>query len=168
MAVDLQLVVVGVFVVVVAALAVSRRGRAFLARLMGDWMKAPRRSWSPRVHELPHIPTRAGVMVRSEPERAIAEWLFARGIRFNYEQPVGVRNWKGRESWRSADFFLPDYAVYWEHFGLWNDPEYQRKAKRKLGMYREAGYRLIVTFGGVPTELEMARKLGEFAPELRC
>jgi DNA helicase-4 len=119
-----------------------------------------------RQHAPSCIETASGIRVKSSGERAIADWLYANRIRFRYEEEIKVRNLRGNGTWRSADFYLPDYDVYWEHFGLWQDPEYQRKAKQKIAMYHEAGHRVICTFVRPPSSGEMRRKFEEHCGRL--
>jgi len=101
-------------------------------------------------------------MVRSQSERVIAEWFLDNNIRFEYERVVGVRNYRGNPTWRLPDFYLPDYGVYWEHFGRWDDEEYRIRARRKLAMYHEAGLRVICTFGYPPSPRLMQSKLAPY------
>lgn len=88
--------------------------------------------------------------VRSKSEVLIANALAANNIPYRYEQPIILKN--GR-------IVHPDFCclnlktrkeVYWEHFGLMDNPEYASNAARKLTEYSESGYKLgknlIMTF----------------------
>ena len=61
--------------------------------------------------------TLRGEVVRSYSEKVIADWLFRRGIRYDYERPVFDS--RGRRV-GVPDFYLPDYGVYFEYRGLAN------------------------------------------------
>jgi hypothetical protein len=88
------------------------------------------------IHE-PKYLTTSGVRVRSWGEQEIANFLTEQGIRFRYEREI----WLGYLRVR-PDFYLPDYDIYIEHFGVRN-LEYQRKAKVKEFLYKKQGLRLI-------------------------
>ena len=115
--------------------------------------------------------TRAGIWVRSKGEAAIANHLHDRGIRFWYERRVAVRNARGNSTWRSCDFVLDRgfwrSKLLWEHFGMWGDAAYQRRAKQKLAMYHQAGRAVVVTFGHAPSPSTMDRKLAPFVAQLK-
>lgn len=68
--------------------------------------------------------------VCSDGEKAIANFLWTRGISFIYEQPVGV----GGHLY-VPDFFLPAEGVFVEYFGLMNVEEYRRRHDSKLADY---------------------------------
>ena len=58
----------------------------------------------------------------SEGEQFIAEFLDYERINFKTEYKLS--NLKGDEkSYRKADFYLPNYKVYIEFFGQWNQSE---------------------------------------------
>ncbi|MDG7022417.1 MAG: hypothetical protein JRN07_03350 [Nitrososphaerota archaeon] len=59
--------------------------------------------------------TLQGEAVRSGAEKRVADWLFLRGIRYEYERPAFDRS--GRVISR-PDFYLPDLGVYVEYWGL--------------------------------------------------
>ncbi|MBR6700794.1 MAG: hypothetical protein IKL72_03595 [Firmicutes bacterium] len=102
-----------------------------------------------RNDELLHMTAR-GLRVRSKSELLIASALEERRLLFKYEPEI-----KGG----SNSVFRPDFVVlrpgdmkeiYWEHFGLMNDPEYEKKAMEKLIKYQKMGYclwdNLIISF----------------------
>jgi hypothetical protein len=83
--------------------------------------------------------TRKGIAVRSKSEVIIADLLHAKGIEFQYEQPLRAAD----GSWRSPDFTIEDdttgTTIYWEHLGMLQRPSYRRKWEAKLAWYRENG-----------------------------
>ncbi len=105
--------------------------------------------------------TLRGEVVRSYSEKVIADWLFRRGIRYAYEQPVfdpcgrrvGV-----------PDFYLPDYGVYVEYWGLVGaDRGYQKRMARKTERYLKNGVRVVSLY---PSDLHdlgpaIGSKLGQ-------
>ena len=86
--------------------------------------------------------------MRSKSELLIASILKRKGVLFKYECPCRLGN-----NCVYPDFTLLDVRqraeVYWEHFGMVDDPEYAAKALRKIARYCAEGIdpscRLIVT-----------------------
>lgn len=62
--------------------------------------------------------TIAGERVKSIEEAIIANFFFLNGIRYRYESeyPHDIED-NYRKRYR-PDFYLPDYDIYWEHFGV--------------------------------------------------
>lgn len=91
--------------------------------------------------------TDRGDLVASKSEEMIANLLFSRGIRYEYEKPLMIGQWH----------LKPDFTVWrkdgtmliWEHAGLMHVEEYARKFREKLRVYESAGFvpqrNLIVT-----------------------
>lgn len=82
--------------------------------------------------------TMNGEFVKSGGEKTIADYLFRKGIRYSYESPVYALD--GRFISR-PDFYLPDYEVYIEYWGMLEvaNPrtraEYVESMNWKLGKY---------------------------------
>ena len=80
------------------------------------------------------VPTVRGEFVRSPGEARIANFLFNKGIRYEYEPYIcGFR----------PDFYLPDYRVIIEYWGITHNLEYDERRYRKTAAYRAAGFALI-------------------------
>ncbi|MCI8632164.1 MAG: hypothetical protein HFE64_01585 [Lachnospiraceae bacterium] len=91
--------------------------------------------------------TDRGDLVASKSEEIIANLLFSRGIRYEYEKPMTIGNWH----------LKPDFTVWrrdgtmliWEHAGLMHLEDYAKKFRKKLMIYEEAGFvpqrNLIIT-----------------------
>ena len=80
--------------------------------------------------------TNDGHRVRSEGERKIDDFLYAKGITHEYERALPV------EDKALCDFYLPDGDVYIEYWGL-DDPEYAAKRKWKEAIYKKHGLNLV-------------------------
>jgi zinc-ribbon domain len=99
--------------------------------------------------------TLRGEVVRSESERIIADYFSRSGIRYVYEQPAMGR-WGFRRISR-PDFYLPDYGVYVEYWGLVNLPDnfarsrYERSMRWKMAQYHRNGIRFVSLY---PSELQ--------------
>lgn len=98
----------------------------------------------------PEIYTAKGGRVRSKSEVIIADLLNREGIPYRYEYPIYLKGW-GK--------VYPDFTVlnvrkrkelYWEHFGMMDDPNYVESALEKITLYEKNGIfpggNLILTF----------------------
>lgn len=63
--------------------------------------------------------TLAGERVKSQEELLIANFLFLKGVLYDYEKPYPkpYERDPGRKEYR-PDFYLPDYDIYLEHYGV--------------------------------------------------
>ena len=104
-------------------------------------------SWAGRPFspDTPLLLTARGERVRSKSEIIIADTLFRYKIPYRYEYPLQVHRTSG-----SGDTITlhPDFLclntrtrteLYWEHFGLMDDPDYSANAAGKLRLYIENG-----------------------------
>ena len=81
-----------------------------------------------------------GVYVRSLSELLIANWFYANRIVFEYEREVRFSSC-GRVA--HCDFYLPDYDVYVEFWGMESDSRYQEYKKWKEKEYAKSKLKLI-------------------------
>ena len=90
-----------------------------------------------------------GEQVRSKSEKIFADLLFNKGINYKYEHSLKVGN----------SIYYPDFTlyspytfteIYWEHFGMMDNPAYATNAIDKLYNYIKNGFipgkNLIITF----------------------
>ena len=109
--------------------------------------------------------TQQGEVVRSDSERVIADYFSRCGIRYVYEAPAMSR-WGFRRISR-PDFYLPDYGVYVEFWGLVNltnnfaRSRYERSMKWKKAQYHRNGIRLVSVYPSDLNSLDAA-----FRPKL--
>ncbi len=110
--------------------------------------------------------TMKGEVVKSGGERMIADYLFKEKIRYEYEKPA---KGKSNRTISRPDFYLPDYDVYIEYWGMVDTAdgkdrkEYVKGMEWKTAKYRKNGIRFISIY---PDEIEkldsvFARKLKE-------
>ncbi|MDA4127435.1 MAG: zinc-ribbon domain-containing protein [Thaumarchaeota archaeon] len=98
--------------------------------------------------------TQRGEVVRSNSERVIADYFSHSGIRYVYEAPAMSR-WGIRRISR-PDFYLPDFGVFVEYWGLVNLPNnfarsrYERSMRWKMAQYHRNGIRFVSLY---PSEL---------------
>jgi hypothetical protein len=115
------------------------------------------RIWQQRLYEgkgfeeeAPEIYTAKGERVRSKSEVIIADMLEREGIPYRYECPLMLKGW---------GIVYPDFTllhketrkeIYWEHFGMMDNPEYAENAVQKIALYEQNGIYpgdgLIITY----------------------
>ena len=104
--------------------------------------------------------TLRGEVVRSNSERAIADYFSRSGVRYAYERPAMSR-WGFRRISR-PDFYLPDYGVYVEFWGLVNVPDgsarsrYERSMRWKMAQYHRNGIRFVSLYPNDLNNLDAA------------
>lgn len=108
-------------------------------------------------------PTASGLKVRSKSEVIIVERLDAEGLEFEYEQELILKDNGGR--YRRV---LPDFTfntsngdkIYWEHFGLFKDYAYSRRAFDKLLLYANndilPGSNLFITADSLDGKIDVS------------
>lgn len=106
--------------------------------------------------------TKFGLNVRSRIEVMIAEALFDAGITFRYEEELKLYDEKGHAQIRYPDFTIhcsDGRKIYWEHAGMYDNPDYAAKHNEKLKLYFlndiVEPVNLIVTMENRAHELDM-------------
>ncbi|MBR5229134.1 MAG: hypothetical protein IKV96_04795 [Firmicutes bacterium] len=108
---------------------------------------------------MPELFTAKGERVRSKSEIIIADTLAKAGIPYRYEYPIEINESGVKAGWQITKDYHPDFTVlnlhsrkemYWEHFGMMDDPEYMERTLKKLHIYEQNGIfigrNLIATF----------------------
>lgn len=111
----------------------------------------------------PHY-TDKGDIVRSKSEQAISNFLYSRGIPYRYEPVLymdGMRKY--------PDFVLlhpkTRKEIYWEHFGIMDQFDYQETTTKKINDYTKAGFycnqNIIYTFESLsfPTDMKAVESI---------
>lgn len=75
---------------------------------------------------------------RSRAEVQIAGLLDREGIAYRYEHPLAVID-QGKVRIWYPDFYLPQYGMIIEYFGVNRDADYDRRTEHKMRVYRNAG-----------------------------
>lgn len=88
---------------------------------------------------------KAGVMVRSLSEKIVSDELYDRGIRYRYEPTVPYLKEDGEIGELHPDFYLPDYDLYIEHWGIENNPKYESTKQFKEKIYKEQNKNVVGT-----------------------
>ncbi len=133
---------------------------------LSEWAEAPYDK-NPNYIEQLNQKTGGGIRVRSKSEAMIGMVLHMRKIPFRYECLLEL----------GGIAFYPDFTIrhpvtgnviYWEHFGMMDDPEYCRKTCSKLQIYTSYGIipsiNLITTYEtrDDPLNMEMIEKIVEY------
>ncbi len=93
--------------------------------------------------------TQSGALVRSKSEAIILELLESYNVPYRYEAHLQL---DGNNLYPDFTILSPrtHEIVYWEHFGMMDDPKYYASMERKLKIYRECNIlqwvNLLVTF----------------------
>lgn len=102
------------------------------------WMNAP---YVRKIigEDVPVIFTENGERVRSKSEKMIADKLKQLGIPYRYEAPLRL----GRNCVLHPDFTLLHVKerkeIYYEHFGMMDNPEYVENALKRIEIYEKNG-----------------------------
>ena len=115
--------------------------------------------------------TLQGEYVRSLQELEIANFLFLHGVNYEYERAFPVQGDPYRKTYR-PDFYLTDYDIYYEHFGInrqnklpWLSPveeqKYLEDMKWKRQHHENAGTKLIETYSWYQQDGILLDKLEE-------
>jgi len=111
-----------------------------------------------------------GDRVKSFEECDIANFLYINGISYEYEKPYEVRTADTTYRQYKPDFFLPEYGIYIEHFGIDREGRtapyisqraYSEKTKWKRATHREHKTTLIETYSYERQEGKLLSNLEE-------
>ncbi len=113
--------------------------------------------------------TKSGIKVRSKIEKIIADFYFDKDIKFKYEVDTKFSKFNDPDSKYvfSCDFYLPDFEIFHEHFGL-DQPDYLAKRRFKEDTYKRYKLKFISTTIDDEIDIEEAivRKLREIGFEI--
>ena len=100
-----------------------------------------------------------GTAVQSNGEKRIADWLAEKKIAYVYDERYLV----ARDTLIRPDFYLPEFDLYIEYWGM-DNPEYNANRQKKLWLYQRAGKKLIsLSFHDLPSlESVLSLKLSRY------
>ena len=100
-----------------------------------------------------------GTAVQSAGEKRIADWLSEKKIAYVYDERYLV----ARDTLIRPDFYLPEFDLYIEYWGM-DNPEYNANRQKKLWLYQRAGKKLIsISFHDLPSlESVLSLKLSRY------
>ena len=110
--------------------------------------------------------------MKSSQEIAIANFLFLNGVRYEYEKLYPYQDEDTNMRAYHPDFYLPDYDIYLEHFGIdkyghcpWlsniEEKKYLEDMEWKRSWHRQHGTKLIETYSYYQHEGILLEKLEE-------
>ena len=108
--------------------------------------------------------------VKSHQELVIANFLTLNGIRYLYEESYEFKTYTIEKRQYLPDFYLPDYGIYIEHFGIdrdnktapyVNNKEYLEGMAWKVALHEEKNTILVQTFSYEFTENKLLELLKE-------
>lgn len=112
--------------------------------------------------------TLKGEKVKSFEEIEVANFLFLRGVEYEYERDYEINTATAEHRQYQPDFYLPEYNIYLEHFGINRDgstapyvdqEEYNAGIKWKRELHRKHNTTLIETYSYMRREGTLARDL---------
>lgn len=117
-----------------------------------------RRNWETQVELNKTIDAANGTVVQSEGERVIAGELAAMGIAFRYDNRFRII--KGYAI--RPDFYLPEFDLYVEYWGMEGNLDYQIGMLEKKKLYQQASKKLVSLYAHEKPRLREAlrEKLG--------
>lgn len=94
------------------------------------------------------IRTHGGLSVQSQGEKLIAEFLERNSIDFDYDKQISLKGNhpnqnKNSISWIRPDFYLTEFNIIIEYWGLKGTPDYDKQMDEKKRLYKESGQKLI-------------------------
>lgn len=99
--------------------------------------------------------TLKGELVKSFEELLIADWLLTNGVAYEYERPYEINLAGGARRQYRPDFYLSDYGIYLEHFGVGKNGEtapginaakYQSQMRWKRELHKQHNTILLETY----------------------
>jgi len=120
-----------------------------------------RRNWETQVELNKTIQAANGTVVQSAGERIIAEVLAAMGFVFRYDNRFRiVKGYAIR-----PDFYLPEFDLYIEYWGMEDNLDYQIGMMEKKKLYQQAGKKLVSLYASEKPHLRdvLREKLGRHA-----
>ncbi len=98
-----------------------------------------RRNWETQVELNKTVQAADGTVVQSEGERIVADELAAMGVAFRYDNRFRII--KGYAI--RPDFYLPEFDLYLEYWGMEGNLDYEIGMLEKKKLYQQAGKRLV-------------------------
>ncbi len=103
-----------------------------------DEVYLERRNMDTKIELNKTITTRSGTLVQSDGERVIAEFLDAHGIAYRYDERIRIIEGFAIR----PDFYLPEFDVYIEYWGM-DTTDYKIGMLKKKKLYQQEGKRLV-------------------------
>ncbi len=124
-----------------------------------DEVYLDRRNWDMKVELQKSIKARDGTVVQSDGERRIADWLSGEQIVYRYDERIRIIDGYAIR----PDFYLPEFDVYLEYWGM-NTTDYKIGMLKKKKLYQQQGKRLVSIYPEDCADLNkiIRRKLAKY------
>ncbi len=106
-----------------------------------DEVYLERRNFDMKVELNKTIRAKDGTLVQSKGERRIAEWLAGKGVAYRYDERFRIVDGYAIR----PDFYLPEYDVYIEYWGM-DTADYKIGMLKKQKLYQETGKKLVSVY----------------------
>jgi DNA helicase IV len=149
----------------------------FLQPLKTEWDFEKLEEWEAHISDMGGLITLSNDRVKSFEEKMIANYLFSHGISFKYEALYEVETATADKREYLPDFYLTDYQIYLEHFGVnkeGNPPpfftesakkDYVEGMKWKKQLHSENKTKLICTYSYMRQEGKLIQELEKLLVE---
>lgn len=112
------------------------------------WKKQQEQDYDALVYESRTIKTDSGIFVQSEGEKKIANFLTKHQIDYDYDKQISLKGVEidsiGRNThWVRPDFFLTEFSIIIEYWGMVGDVDYDSKMESKKRLYKESKSKFI-------------------------
>jgi len=108
-----------------------------------------RRNFDTKVELNKTIIAKAGILVQSDGERRIADWLTAHNIAYRYDERFRILSGHAVR----PDFYLPELDIYLEYWGM-DTADYKIGMLKKQQLYQQEGKRLISIYPADKSRLD--------------
>ena len=83
---------------------------------------------------------------KSRGESKIANFLAYNNIKYRYEQAVFIEAGDQKLRIWYPDFYLPEFGMYIEYYGIVGDPDYDKGIKAKESAYAKMGFDVVPVY----------------------
>lgn len=126
-----------------------------------DEVYLERRNMDTKIELHKTIRAKDGTLVQSDGERIIAEYLAAHGVAYRYDERIRIIEGYAIR----PDFYLPEYDVYIEYWGM-DTLDYKIGMMKKQKLYQQEGKKLISLYAADKPRLRDILK-EKLAPQVR-
>lgn len=138
-------IIIGISLAIFIGLKLRRRRTRYSRKYRARYGRGLQSQDIDEYHSGPQV-TLDGTVVKSAGERLIADYFHEHRILYEYERPA--RDLTNRRISR-PDFYLPDYDIYVEYWGMVNTKEHHKRQEYiksmgwKMARYHENGLKFI-------------------------
>lgn len=107
-----------------------------------------KKSFDQMVEQKKTLVTKSGIKVQSLGEKLIADYLYDNEIDFDYDEQItlkgnSINDYGYDTSWCRPDFYLNEFDLIIEYWGMNGDLDYDQNMSKKKRLYKEANKRFL-------------------------